>query len=125
MCGINGFISKSKIPDAEYRIKKMNDALIHRGPNAEGQVILQEGKAALGQRRLSVIDLDERANQPMRDNADRAYIVYNGEIYNYKELKKSLNYSFKTESDTEVLMAGLLMEGVEWIKKCNGKYGVA
>lgn len=125
MCGINGFISKSKIPDAEYRIKKMNDALIHRGPNAEGQVILQEGKAALGQRRLSVIDLDERANQPMRDNAGMAYIVYNGEIYNYKELKKSLDYSFKTESDTEVLMAGLLQEGVEWIKKCNGMYGVA
>ena len=85
MCGINGFISKRKIEDGEYRINSMNDSLIHRGPDAEGYIEIDGGY--MGQRRLSIIDQDSRSNQPMWTNENDAVIVYNGEIYNYKELE--------------------------------------
>ena len=84
MCGINGFICKRKIENGEYRINRMNDSLIHRGPDAEGYIEIEGGY--IGQRRLSIIDMDSRSNQPMWTNEKDAAIVYNGEIYNYKEL---------------------------------------
>lgn len=123
MCGINGFISKRKIADGEYRINKMNESLIHRGPDAGGYIEIAGGY--IGQRRLSIIDIDSRSDQPMWANEKDAVIVYNGEIYNYKEIKGSLNYAFKTSSDTEVLLAGIRERGIEWIKKCNGMFAFA
>lgn len=123
MCGINGFICKRKIENGEYRINSMNNSLIHRGPDAEGYVKIDGGY--MGQRRLSIIDMDSRSNQPMWTNEKDAAIVYNGEIYNYKELKDSLCYKFKTTSDTEVLLAGIKEYGIDWIKKCNGMFAFA
>lgn len=125
MCGINGFVTSHKHSNYEQRIEKMNQSLIHRGPNAEGKKYFENGRVALGHRRLSIVDLDARSNQPFCSNDDRYAIVYNGEIYNFKELKNELNFNFRTESDTEVLLAGLICNGIEWIKKCNGMFGFA
>lgn len=125
MCGINGFITKKKIANSKYRIEKMNKSIHHRGPDAQESIELENGKIAVGHCRLSIIDLETRANQPMISNTKKSVIVYNGEIYNFKELKETLNYSFKTTSDTEVLLAGLEYEGIEWVEKCNGMFAFA
>lgn len=122
MCGINGFITKKKLEDVEKRIDNMNRSLYHRGPDAGGKVILNNGHVVLGQRRLAIIDIDNRSNQPYSSNSNKNIIVYNGEIYNYKNLKKNIEYDFKTNSDTEVLLAGLEQYGIDWIKQCNGMF---
>lgn len=125
MCGINGFITKNIVSDVSERISRMNEALSHRGPDAKGQLIFNGGRVALGQRRLSIIDLEERANQPMRSASMNSVIVYNGEIYNYKELREKIDYSFVTNSDTEVILAGLENNGADWINLCNGMFAFA
>lgn len=107
MCGIAGIISLDKNEIFVGRLNAMTDTISHRGPDAEGQWISENGNVALGHRRLSIIDLSENANQPMH-YLGRYTIVFNGEIYNYIELRKTLiqeGYKFRTESDTEVLMA--------------------
>ena len=107
MCGIAGIISVNKNQISHQRLKSMTDIIDYRGPDGEGQWISENGKVGLGHRRLSIIDLSSNANQPMH-YLSRYSIVFNGEIYNYLELKQRLikdGYSFKTESDTEVLMA--------------------
>ena len=134
MCGINGFISE-KTSEAESLqiVQKMNRTLAHRGPDNDG--IWQVGTVCLGHRRLSIIDLSEESNQPFFSNDKRYVIVYNGELYNYKELKLDLQrsahgsnsepYFFKTNSDTEVILAAF----IRWGKKCldyfNGMYAFA
>ena len=85
MCGISGFISK------KYRkedLVKMNNALTHRGPDASGYFFDQENGIGLAHRRLSIIDLSDSANQPMTSHCDRYVIVYNGEVYNFDEIRK-------------------------------------
>ncbi len=107
MCGIAGIISKRPSEVSLDRLKKMTDSIVHRGPDGEGQWISDDGKVGLGHRRLSIIDLSTHANQPML-YMDRYTIVFNGEIYNYVELKEVLlkqGYTFHTASDTEVLVA--------------------
>ncbi|MDD3415205.1 MAG: asparagine synthase (glutamine-hydrolyzing) [Lachnospiraceae bacterium] len=126
MCGINGIISKSSIGNIEDRIKKMNQAIEHRGPNADNYAILKKEKIALGHRRLAIIDLDERSNQPFTSSSGRWIVVYNGEIYNYKELKAEVAYPYTTESDTEVLAAYLEKKGIdELLRVCNGMFAFA
>lgn len=106
MCGIAGILNfHSEV--AEGRIKKMTDAIMHRGPDSEGSWKSENGKIALGHRRLSIIDLSEKGIQPMHF-AQRYTITFNGEIYNYIELRdnlKSKGYIFSTETDTEVILA--------------------
>lgn len=122
MCGINGIICKRPIIDIKKRVNKMNDALFHRGPDAGSELVIDDNKVGLGHRRLSIIDLDNRSNQPMCSKNNNI-IVYNGEIYNYKQLKANLKYSFATSSDTEVLLAGMELCGIDFISKCNGMFG--
>lgn len=122
MCGINGFISKHVISNAYERINKMNSSLAHRGPDAEGVEILYDGRIALGQRRLAIVDLDPRSNQPLCSADRMSILTFNGEIYNYKELKNKLHYDFTTESDTEVLLAGLREKGIDFVEDCNGMF---
>lgn len=100
----------------------MNSSPAHRGPDADGVYISQDKTLVLGQRRLVIIDLDERSNQPfiLQDCDD--ILVLNGEVYNYKELKKEIEYDFTTQSDTEVLAVGIQGYGIDWIKKCNGMF---
>ena len=118
MCGINGIITKEK--NKKELIKKMNDRIIHRGPNAEGTYI--DDDLALGQRRLSIIDL-ESGNQPIYNEDKSILIIYNGEIYNYKDLKKELkDYKYKTQSDTEVILHGYEKWGYKVLDKLRGMF---
>lgn len=106
MCGIAGIISLREKIDRSL-LKQMTDAIIHRGPDGDGFWFNQNHTAGLGHRRLSIIDLTHQADQPMEYNG-RYVIVFNGEIYNYLEIKEFLvkkGYVFKTTSDTEVLIA--------------------
>jgi asparagine synthase (glutamine-hydrolysing) len=107
MCGIAGIISVNTDEVVEARLKAMTDIISYRGPDGEGQWISQNGNVGLGHRRLSIIDLTENGRQPMQ-YLHRYSMVFNGEIYNYIELKELLiqqGYCFQTETDTEVLMA--------------------
>lgn len=124
MCGINGIYGSLPEADARERIRKMNQKLAHRGPDAEG--VYRDETVVLGHRRLSIIDLSEESNQPMTDPTGRFTIVYNGEIYNYQELRKDLNETdFRTDGDTEVLLHGFIKWGINFIKSCNGMFAFA
>ena len=126
MCGIAGIFNqdqKSKVTDAD--IFNMIDQIVHRGPD-EGSTHIQ-GNIGLGFRRLSIIDISN-GSQPMKDHNTGNYIIFNGEIYNYLELKNellSLGYSFKTKSDTEVLLKMYLHYGEKCLKKLNGMFAFA
>jgi asparagine synthase (glutamine-hydrolysing) len=98
----------------------------HRGPDFAGKY-LDEGYVVLGHNRLSIIDLSSQSNQPFKDNSGRYVLVFNGEIYNYIELKEDLLdlYDFKTESDTEVLLAAFIVYGESCLQKLNGMFAFA
>ena len=118
MCGINGIITKNK--NKEKLIKQMNDKIIHRGPNAEGTYV--DETLALGQRRLSIIDLSG-GNQPIYNEDESILIIYNGEVFNYQELKEQLsNYKYKTKSDTEVILHGYEEWGYDIVNKLRGMF---
>lgn len=122
MCGIVGFASKEK--NKKQIIKKMADRIKHRGPDGEGYYT--DDFVALGHRRLSIIDL-AAGSQPMYNEDETKVIVFNGEIYNYIELKDELkkNHEFKTSCDTEVLIHGYEEWGVELPKKLRGMFAFA
>ncbi len=107
MCGIAGAITTDKIELNIDRLKRMTDIIAYRGPDGDGHWISDDGKVGLGHRRLSIIDLSVAGKQPMH-YMDRYSITFNGEIYNYVELKEMClkqGYQFKTQTDTEVMMA--------------------
>jgi asparagine synthase (glutamine-hydrolysing) len=112
MCGITGLIDFGRAADARI-VAAMRDAIAHRGPDDSGLHV--DGPIGLGHRRLSIIDLSAAARQPMHSPDGRWTIVYNGEIYNFRELKAELEregWTFRTRSDTEVLIAGAALWGV-------------
>ena len=121
MCGIAGIIGKDK--NNKKYIKKMCDRIAHRGPDDENYYI---GKnVALGHRRLSIIDISGGI-QPMFSNDKRYVVVFNGEIYNYQELKEELNdYDYQTKSDTEVLLSGYIKWGSDLPKHLRGMFAFA
>ena len=123
MCGIAGIISPL---DRRQELERMLDLQKHRGPDNSGE-FRDKGFAYLGHNRLSIIDLSEAANQPFSDNSGRYRLVFNGEIYNYQELRDDLNsfYEFKTESDTEVLIAAYIKYGKSCLDKFNGMFAFA
>lgn len=123
MCGIVGLISKEK--DKKKTIKKMADRIAHRGPDAENYYV--DNEIALGHRRLSIIDL-ESGIQPMYNEDKNLIIVFNGEIYNYKDLQKELEeagHAFKTNCDTEVLIHGYETWGKELPTHLRGMFSFA
>lgn len=122
MCGIFGCIGKIYKEDACKCINKIS----HRGPDA--LVVRQLKGATLAHARLSILDVSDAANQPMSDITGRYWIVYNGEIYNYIELRNILmdaGYQFRTQSDTEVLLYAYLEWGEAFQYKCNGMWALA
>ncbi len=127
MCGIAGYINKSnKYRPSRELIKKMTDQMVHRGPDAEGQ--WTDEHVALGHRRLSIIDLDAKSNQPMFSHDGKYAIVFNGEIYNYIELKRELSAQgavFKTNCDTEVIIEAYRAYGLKCFNRFNGMWGLA
>lgn len=127
MCGICGFITKKEIKLEE--LKKMNDTMYHRGPNDSGEEIyaMKEGYSlGFGQRRLSILDLSPLGHQPMHSDNGRLSIVFNGEIYNFLELREELKaYPFKSHCDTEVILAAYLTWGVDCVNRFNGMFAIA
>jgi asparagine synthase (glutamine-hydrolysing) len=113
MCGIAGYLNLDGAPVDESIIVAMRDALAHRGPDGKGLYL--DGALGLGHRRLSIIDLSDAASQPMLSPDGRVALVYNGEIYNFRELRRELEkagWTFRTRSDTEVLIAGYAIWGI-------------
>lgn len=122
MCGIAGIIGLQS-DKGKTLLKGMCDAIAHRGPDAEG--LFSEGIVNLGHRRLSIIDLSHAADQPVNDFTGRYTIVFNGEIYNYMDVKKELDYPWKTTSDTEVILAAYSKWGKDCLHKLNGMFAFA
>lgn len=127
MCGICGFISRKSI--TKNQLKQMNDTMYHRGPNDSGEEIFagKDGyEIGLAQRRLSILDLSVLGHQPMHSCDDRLVIAYNGEIYNFLELRQELNaYPFQSKCDTEVILAAYLKWGIACVDRFRGMFAIA
>lgn len=129
MCGIAGFCNFTG--NAQANIERMKERMYHRGPDAGGTYITEDGQIALGHRRLSIVDLSENGTQPMTSHSGRFVIVYNGEIYNYKKLANKLLQekkiaTFRGTSDTEVLLEAFEAYGIEkTIAMCKGMFAIA
>lgn len=124
MCAINGILSRECVEGLEGRIQNMNDAVIYRGPDA-GICKVVDNCTAFGHRRLAILDLDHRSDQPMVSEKGNI-LVFNGEIYNFKELRAQLDGPFKTTSDTEVILAAYEQKGLDWfLMNCNGMFAIA
>lgn len=121
MCGIAGILSENIGTNFEI-VTGMVQSIRHRGPN--GQNVRQFSQACLGHARLSIIDL-QNGTQPMSTLSDDVAITFNGEIYNYKEIKEQSSYDFKTSSDTEVLLALYLEQGTNFVPKLLGMFAFA
>jgi asparagine synthase (glutamine-hydrolysing) len=118
MCGITGFITREPCDALELhaRVKDMADRLVHRGPDDSGTWVDPSAGAALGFRRLAIVDLSPAGHQPMESASGRYVIIFNGEVYNFLELRRELesrNYSFRGHSDTEVMLAAISEWGLE------------
>jgi asparagine synthase (glutamine-hydrolysing) len=128
MCGINGIVSK--LPVELATITKMNMTLRHRGPDAQGSFRSEAGTVALGHTRLSIIDITELGNQPMYSADGRFVVVFNGEIYNFKILKKAFELDdpevrFKTNSDTEIILHAFKKWGLGMAHRLEGMFAIA
>jgi asparagine synthase (glutamine-hydrolysing) len=122
MCGISGVVSQ--VGCDETVIRRINETLVHRGPDGEGYQSFENGRIWFGHRRLSIIDLSDAGRQPMC-YASRYWITYNGEIYNYLELKKelaALGLKFSTKTDAEVILAAYATWGVDCLNRFNGMW---
>ena len=121
MCGICGTVNLAD----KGLIQRMTGVLAHRGPDDSGFFVFEDDRVALGHRRLSIIDMSEKAHQPMFNDDRSLCIVYNGEIYNYKEITSqliSLGYRFKSNSDTEVVLYAYQEWGKQCLDKMNGMF---
>jgi asparagine synthase (glutamine-hydrolysing) len=148
MCGITGFFSfRRQNRIAGETLRAMTRALAHRGPDDSGCLLInkrtnrlsffsdglnetcnEQGHVGLGHRRLSILDLSEKGRQPMSVADDKVWLAFNGEIYNYLELReelKRLGYQFKTDTDTEVVLCSYLQWGEDCFARFNGMWGLA
>ena len=127
MCGIAGIVGFDGTPVECADIKRMTDAIAHRGPDGEGQWC--EDSVGLGHRRLAIIDLSEAAAQPMHSRDGRYVITYNGEVYNYADLRRELERTgsrFISQSDTEVVLEAVIRWGIDAaIRRFNGMFAFA
>lgn len=126
MCGITGYINLDKKPAEMQILKSMTDVIAHRGPDDEGHWL--EGNVAIGHRRLSIIDLSYAGKQPMVSSDNRFILSYNGEIYNFKEIREELKrkgYVFKSNSDSEVVLYAIAHWREEAFIRFNGMFALA
>ncbi|MCP5268583.1 MAG: asparagine synthase (glutamine-hydrolyzing) [Zoogloeaceae bacterium] len=126
MCGVTGLVNLNGEFVSPDILKRMTDAIAHRGPDGEGQWV--EGNVGLGHRRLAVIDLSPAASQPMISADQRFVLTYNGEIYNYRELRTELEAEgarFRSQSDSEVLLNALIQWGAKAVGRLNGMFAFA
>ena len=129
MCGITGIYGierRDLFPEACAAVGRMTDAIAHRGPDASG-VWMEEDEVVLGHRRLSIIDTRDVSNQPFMDSVTGDVLVFNGEVYNYRKLRAELSgsYAFKTDSDTEVVLAAMQVWGRAALQEFNGMFAFA
>ena len=126
MCGIAGYINLDGAPASAVILKKMTDVIAHRGPDGEGQWV--EGNVGIGHRRLAILDLSPAGHQPMV-TADHRYVLsYNGEIYNFRELRADLEAEgvwFRSQTDSEVVLYALAQWGTDALLKFNGMFALA
>lgn len=128
MCGICGYISKKRIDDSI--LNAMNDTMVHRGPDDAGiwQYDAEKYTLGLAQRRLSILDLSELGHQPMHSDDGVYSITYNGEVYNFQEIRSELEnsgYSFRSNCDTEVILKAYIEWGTGCFQRFNGMFAVA
>lgn len=125
MCGINVVMGRGA---SAKLIAAMNGALAHRGPDGEGVWLSEDGNVGFGHRRLAILDLSDRGGQPMSDASGDLRIVFNGEIYNFKELRRDLErqgHAFRTATDTEVILAMYRQYGRAMLPRLNGMFAFA
>lgn len=126
MCGIAGLINLNGDPVSPVLIQRMTDAIAHRGPDGEGQWI--EGNVGIGHRRLAIIDPSPSGHQPMLSPDGRWVLTYNGEIYNFRELRlelESKGHQFRSKTDSEVMLHALIEWGPDAISRFNGMFAFA
>lgn len=126
MCGVAGFINFNQEPASPVLLKKMTDSIAHRGPDGEGQWI--DGAVAMGHRRLSIIDLSPAGCQPMQTVDGRYILSYNGEVYNFKQIRAQLEaqgIQFRSETDSEVVLQALAKWGSAALLMFNGMFALA
>src|SRR5207249_7949490 len=124
MCGIAGIVGHGD----RRMVREMTAALAHRGPDGEGVVAPGDEPFAFGHRRLSIIDLSPAGAQPMADPTGRYWITYNGEVYNFPELRRELESKgrvFRSATDTEVVLAAYAQWGPGCLDRLNGMFAVA
>ncbi len=122
MCGIAGFIS----PNFNRQdLQVITDRIRHRGPDAEGYYYDEQEHIGLGHRRLSIIDLSAAANQPFYSRDGRYVMIYNGEVYNYKEVMAKYRIEPRTSSDSEIIIEAFALKGVDCINDFNGMFALA
>lgn len=128
MCGLVGIVSISPLENRAW-LTAGRDAIIHRGPDDAGVWWADDGRVGLAHRRLSILDLSPAGHQPMRDEPRGLTIVFNGEIYNFRELRAELEeqrgYDFRSSSDTEVLLAAYAVWGTDCLSRLNGMFAFA
>lgn len=129
MCGIVGVFGIKNYEVNSKLLTEMRDEMVHRGPDGAGIWISDNKQVGFGHRRLSILDLTESAAQPMSNEDGKVIITYNGEVYNFQEIKKELqeyNYKWKTDhSDTEVILHAYEQWGIEFIHKLRGQFAFA
>jgi asparagine synthase (glutamine-hydrolysing) len=127
MCGIAGFISQNVLQNQTWLVAA-RDTMIHRGPDNAGEWWSSDGRVGLAHRRLAIIDLSPAGHQPMHDASGTLTIIFNGEIYNFQELRsqlKSKGHQFRSDSDTEVILAAYREWGTECLSHLNGMFAFA
>ena len=127
MCGIFGIITTKSRADIAEVIRRASHSLSHRGPDDEGTEYICESAitAAFSHRRLAILDLSSAAHQPMRDESTGNWITYNGEVFNFRDVRQKLaqkGIGFRTESDTEVLLKGYGLLGDDAITDWRGMF---
>ncbi|MCC6165532.1 MAG: asparagine synthase (glutamine-hydrolyzing) [Acidobacteria bacterium] len=128
MCGIAGIWEREGPPVEPRRIARFLRAVAHRGPDGEGIAMLDEGRLALGHRRLAILDTTDAGAQPMRSESGRYDITYNGEVYDFVELRRQLEndgFRFRSDSDTEVILAAYERWGADCLLRFNGMWSLA
>ena len=122
MCGIAGFISRKF---NEHHLRQMTDCLRQRGPDAEGIWFDESHAVGLGHRRLSIIDLSDAANQPMYSHDGRYAMIFNGEIYNFREVAEKYKINARTSSDSEIIIEAFAKVGMDCVNDFNGMFALA
>ena len=126
MCGITGILHSDGSPASPVVLRRMTESLAHRGPDGDG--VYHDGPLGLGHRRLAIIDLSAAGHQPMLSSSGRFVLTYNGEIYNYQELRlelEALGHRFRSRTDSEVLLNAFVEWGIACLERLNGMFAFA